>query len=561
MARKKNRFNAVRKEEIRQESLAETWRTALYARLSVELLNRKSESIENQLELMKRFAKGKPEFTELLEYTDRGYSGTDFHRPAFEQLMEDVRNGKINCIIVKDLSRLGRDYLETSNYVEVIFPFMGVRFISVNDHFDTNEEQNGNKELEIALKNLVNDMYARDVSKRVSTTREHEQVRGKFLGSNAPYGYKVDDKHPLRRLVIDPPAAEIVRQIYAMVLEGLSVREISLSLQEQKVSIPGQYLKTGHLYREPGDKATKWYTGTIANILHARTYVGDLVQGRRRTRHYKGEERHFTDRDEWLICENTHEAIVSREVYDRVQEILAEKVENSTFSSDRTRDIPIKPNRYKGILFCGICGAKLSYHSAVIGPDNQRKYSFHCSKSYDLEIEQHIGIHITEETLEALLKEIIGDLLRSFNEESGQLVLIMEKEMKKGLEAWKKDIRKVTNRLNSIDADAAARYESYVFGTLSRDTYMENRSSSEEQRQKMESRLHELEDKCTGYEASVRAKIKWLLGLEEASEGDLDEELIQLLISRIELHPEHELRITWSFPEEDIRRLKKGGAS
>ncbi|MGN0363358.1 MAG: recombinase family protein [Bilifractor sp.] len=207
----------------------------------------------------------------MFEYADRGYTGTDFNRPAFEQMMEDVRNEKIDCIIVKDLSRLGRDYLETSNYVEVIFPFLGVRFISVNDHFDTNEEQNGNKELEIALKKLVNDMYARDISKRVSTTREHEQVTGKFLGSNAPYGYRVDEKHPLRRLVIDPPSAEIVRQIYAMALEGKTVREISLILQKRKVCIPGQYLKTGHLYREPGDKAVKWYTGTIANILHART--------------------------------------------------------------------------------------------------------------------------------------------------------------------------------------------------------------------------------------------------------------------------------------------------
>lgn len=177
----------------------ENWRTALYARLSVELINRKSESIENQLELMRKYISGKPEFSEIFEYTDKGFTGTDFYRPAFENMMADVRSGKINCIIVKDLSRLGRDYLETSNLIETIFPFLGVRFISVNDHFDTNEEHNGNKELEIALKNLVNDMYARDVSKRVSTSRKQDQIRGKFLESSVPYGYKIKDNNHLRQ--------------------------------------------------------------------------------------------------------------------------------------------------------------------------------------------------------------------------------------------------------------------------------------------------------------------------------------------------------------------------
>ena len=182
MARTKNRYKAVNKPEEERGPVSESWQTAFYARLSVELMNRKSESIENQLELMRKFTMGKAEFTKVFEYTDRGFTGTDFHRPAFERMMEDVRSGKINCIIVKDLSRLGRDYLETSNLIEVIFPFMGVRFISVNDHFDTNAEHNGNKELEIALKNLVNDMYARDISKRVTTSRKQEQIQGKFLG-------------------------------------------------------------------------------------------------------------------------------------------------------------------------------------------------------------------------------------------------------------------------------------------------------------------------------------------------------------------------------------------
>ena len=559
MARTKNRFNAADRQTAEETpQVKQTWRVGIYARLSVDSGTRPSESVENQLEIMRRFISGRPEFAETYEYSDKGYSGTNFNRPDFERLMEDVRNGKVNCIIVKDLSRLGRDYLETSNIIETIFPFLGVRFIAVNDHFDTNEEHNGNKELEIALKNLVNDMYARDVSKRVSSARRQDQIRGKFMGSNAPYGYRRDDNHPLRQLVIDEPAAEIVRSIYAMVLDGLSFREISLKLQEQKLSIPGQYFRTGHLYREPEDEVKKWYIGTVSNILHNQSYIGNLVQGRRRTRYYKGEERHFTDQDEWIIIENTHEPIISKEVFDEVQRILSDKVDSSCFASERTRNIPVKSNRFKGILYCGICGEKLSYASMV--PDRtgaERRYYFACNKGYDLNIEKHRGIHITEDTMEEILKELIGDLLRRFEEMDHELSTTLEKELKAGVAVWRKDIRKAEHKLTDLDAAAASQYEAYVLGTITKEEFLTGRSSAEEQREKLELEFSQLQEKCAVYEAGIRQKLSWLLGLNRASAGELDSDLIHLLIDRIELNPKHELQITWRFSESDI--LRKDG--
>ena len=166
MARTKNRFNAVAVPEAVSAGVTvkktKTFRVALYARLSVELKARPSESIANQLDIMREFIKGKPEFAEYYEYVDSAVSGTNFNRPSFNRMMDDVRDGKISCIIVKDMSRFGRDYIEAGNYIETIFPFLGVRFISINDHFDTEEEFNQDKSLEIALKNLVSDMYAKD---------------------------------------------------------------------------------------------------------------------------------------------------------------------------------------------------------------------------------------------------------------------------------------------------------------------------------------------------------------------------------------------------------------
>ena len=193
--------------------------------------------------IMENFIKDKPELSQYQKYFDRGVSGTTFTRSDFVRMMDDVKVGRINCIIVKDLSRFGRDYLETGNYIETILPFLGVRFISVNDHFDTVEDCNGNKELGISLMNLVNDMYAKDVSKRITTAFESCMERGSVLGS-APYGYDRIKNDNGYQLVIDEPAAEIVRKIFAMAKDGMSHRAIAGELTQSGVRTPEGYRQT-----------------------------------------------------------------------------------------------------------------------------------------------------------------------------------------------------------------------------------------------------------------------------------------------------------------------------
>ena len=223
MARKEGRFNAIagrngtgdKDNTMISVTTGKQYHVALYARLSVEKDGRKSDSIESQFMIMENFIKERQELTHYQKYFDRGVSGTTFDRPDFMRMMDDVRAGKIDCIIVKDLSRFGRDYLETGNYIETILPFLGVRFISVNDHFDTEEDYNGNKGLGISLMNLVNDMYAKDVSKRITSAFQSCMERGSVLG-HAPYGYSNVKTGEGHKLVIDEPAAEIVRRIFEM---------------------------------------------------------------------------------------------------------------------------------------------------------------------------------------------------------------------------------------------------------------------------------------------------------------------------------------------------------
>ena len=219
------------------------------------------------------------------------------------------------------------------------------------------------------MKNLVNDMYAKDISKRVSVSRRLDMERGKFTGSNAPYGYKVDSGDALRKYVIDRAAAAVVRQIFELAADGVTLREIAKALQEYRIALPGDYLKTGNLYVEEGAEAKAWYPGTISNILKNQAYIGNMVQGKRRTSLYDNEARHATDENDWIVVENTHEAIVDKELFNKVRAVMDKKVEESIFTSDRGKNLPIKEDIFAGILFCGNCGRRIPLASRILEKD------------------------------------------------------------------------------------------------------------------------------------------------------------------------------------------------
>jgi len=558
----------MRKKPEKPTVVKSVYKTAAYLRLSkgdgdVDGIEKsESNSISNQRLIIDRFLEEHPEMELVDTYIDDGYTGTNFHRPAFEQMMEDIRAGKVNCLATKDLSRLGRDYLETSNYVETIFPFLGVRYISVNDHFDTNEERNGNKEMEVALKNLVNDMYARDISKRLSVAKKQERLRGRFSGSNAPYGYKIDYNHPLRQLIVDEPAAEVVRFIYEMALEGIPLREISRKLQERRLRIPGSYLKTGELFLREEEETQKWNIGTISNILSSQMYIGDLVQGKRKTRLYKGEKEHFTSKEEWIITENTHEPIVSRETYFEVRKMLEKKVESSDFTRDKTAEFPIKPDKYAGILYCGICGKRMSYWSVVKGSVQQKRiYYYHCRDNYTLGKEGNCRTSISESMLDSLVKQLLGDLLRYFSGETGEVVKISESQLQTALKKKDREIRKLKKQFENQEAESRTDYESYVLGELSREDYQKRRHEVELEQGRKEERIRILENRRDQFAAEIRRKAEWLLALSGTSDGTPDRDLLQLLITRIEIYPGHRLEITYPFSETEVfpDRKKEGG--
>lgn len=335
------------------------WSAALYIRLSREDGDKdESDSVVNQRSLLTEYAKGLEDVKVVDYFTDDGWSGTNFQRPAFEKMMENIKAGTINCVIVKDLSRFGRNYIEVGNYIEQIFPFMGIRFISVTDSLDSIKMPGQMNTIMVPFKNLINDEYCRDISNKVRSSLDNKRRSGKFIGSFCSYGYKKDPEDK-GHLIIDEETAPIVKRIYDWFLEGFGVITIAKKLNDLGIVSPAEYKRCqGEKYKSPNTQIggpKLWGYSSVKRILTHRVYCGDLIQGTMRTTSYKVNTLKRVPEDEWYITENAHEAIVPRETYEEVQRI---------FQSD-TRVSPKKGKLtlFAGFVRCADCGRAMNRHT------------------------------------------------------------------------------------------------------------------------------------------------------------------------------------------------------
>lgn len=323
---KKIAKNAAAVKEI--SASEKTYKTAIYARLSVEDLSKNdSGTIENQILLVQKYIETKPYLELCGTFVDNGQTGTNFNREGFQNLMEAVKRDKINCIVVKDLSRFGRDYIETGNYLEKVFPFLGVRFISVNDDYDSQNPANNGDNLVIVLKNLINDIYAKDISRKVKSSYEIKQKKGEFLGSCAAYGYMKSptDRH---KLVIDEETAPIVRDIFQWKLDGMTDTAIVRKLEDLQILSPRNYLYAkGVLHHEKFSKKILWCVDTVKNILTNPVYIGHMVQGKEKSTFNSKFKSKRQSPDKWIVVENTHEPIIEAEMFYAVKEIIDRRAE------------------------------------------------------------------------------------------------------------------------------------------------------------------------------------------------------------------------------------------
>lgn len=314
-------------------------------------------------------------------------------------------------------------------------------------------------------------MYAKDISKRVAVSRRLDMERGKFTGSNAPYRYKVYSTDALRKYLVDEEAAAVVRQIFELAADGVTLREIGRELQSYRLALPRDYLKTGKLYVDEGQEAKAWYAGTISNILKNQAYIGNMVQGKRRTGLSENESRHATDEEDWIIVENTHEPIVDKELFDRVRKVLGQKVEERCFSSDRGRNLPIKDDIFAGILFCGNCKRRILQLSRIVEKEVrlERQYFYSCRYNYDF-VGEKCGCTILEhELIKAVYRKLEVNIAALSDCEKMENVL--QSTMDKELKQCDVQIRHLEKKIEKQNYEESKAYQGYVTGEERREEF------------------------------------------------------------------------------------------
>lgn len=359
MARTKNRGQeqpAVPSYTVRR------WDVGIYIRLSKEDLKKAKEgkddsnSVKNQRDLLNEFClRHADEFRSAEEYVDDGHTGTDANREDFQRLLSDVMKGKVNCVVVKDLSRFARNYSDAGSLIDNLFVQMGVRFISLAENVDSYRDPDSVSNILVPITNVMNDNYCFQTSKKIRQVFDYKRRNGQYIGSYAPYGYVKDpkDKH---KLIVDPDAAQVVKLIYSLLLKGTSKRAIGVYLNEHGIPSPSVYKQSKGLPVAVKGSCNSMWTGRMIHaILTNPTYAGDLAQGRYRVKSYKVHEIEAVPEEEWVRVANTHEAIIDRETFDMVQSLL----KRDTRTSPQGRQVHV----FSGFLKCADCGRALTRSS------------------------------------------------------------------------------------------------------------------------------------------------------------------------------------------------------
>lgn len=437
--------------------------TALYCRLSKEdKLSGESMSISTQKEMIMDYAR-KNGFRNCKYYVDDGYSGTNSDREAFQEMLDDVRDGRIAVVITKDQSRLGRNYIETGTYMEIFFPEHGVRYIAINDGYDSDKDDHLG--MMAPIRNIMNEMYARDTSKKIKSALHTRKMQGKYLCTTAPYGYKKDPTDSTH-LIIDDEVAPVVRYIYDLAEEGLGLHSICKRLRDDKILKPCWYKKEMFERFVEDDKMYDWDNAYVSQILHSPTYAGHLAVDCKPTISMKTKKRKyiaFADRE---IIRNTHEAIISQEQWDRVQTIISSR--SSSFNADRTE----YDNIFRGLLRCADCERTM-----LVKVENKRirdnvlDKTFYCCSTYRKYGKKACGAHTLEARMlhEAVLADIQrhAELAVTDREEMVRnIAKSLDIKLSEGKEKHKRAIKQCKARINEIDDLYAQLYEDLSKGLI-----------------------------------------------------------------------------------------------
>ena len=518
------------------------WNATLYLRLSRDDGDKEeSGSITGQRELLRDYISQHPELREYAIRIDDGFSGSTFERPGFQKMIEDVKAGRTDCIVVKDLSRFGRNYLDAGEYIEKIFPFLGVRFIAVNDNYDSLGEKKSSDDLIIPFKNLINEAYCRDISMKIRSQLEIKRKNGQFLGSFAAFGY-LKDEQDKNKLVVDQYAADIVRDIFKWKLEGISPQDIADALNKLGVLSPMEYKRSlGMKYTTSFKTSAKaaWSAGTVIRILKNPIYTGVLIQGKETTPSYKVHKRIAKDKSEWTVIENSHEAIISGIDFDSVQKVL--KCDTRRSPDDKAVGL------FSGMLFCGDCGASMVRKTV---PAGEKKYVYYVCSAHkqDKSCSPH-------RMRDAALEEIILDSLRQHIREVVNMSELLDitdtaplrtaqaQKVQRQLDKKREEYEKLQKLLMSL-------YENLTDGVIDREEYARLKASFTARADEAEKQMDALRESLSDIQSHGTENV-WMNEFIKRQElASLDRAVVVALIDKILIHSNDVVEIIYRWQDE-----------
>lgn len=510
------------------------YKVGIYIRLSREDEEKEkyqeSESIGNQRTLLMQYIR-QNKLNFISEYVDDGVSGTSFDRPAFNRMIADIESGKINMVVTKDLSRLGRDYIKSGYYTEQYFPEHNVRYIAILDNIDTSLDSTNN---DIApFKSILNEMYAKDTSKKINSVLQAKRNNGEYLGT-APYGYKKDPENKYH-LIIDEEAANVVKLIYEKYLAGFGTMQIADYLSKKKIPIPSDYNK-----RNRGAKSLTyglWQQSTVRFILSNEIYTGTVIQGKRKKVSFKSKKFINLPEEDWVKVENMHEAIISKEDFDRARKVI-----------EATKGSRVVQNDYlfKGLLRCYDCGGYIGIRS----PDKNGNIYGRCQRygrfgKFDVCSPHNFNYQVFEEQMLEVLRAVCKEYKnkKKLEEIAKQTKSkqTQEFDIKKQIDSFKQNIEKETRKLEVM-------YEDRLAGIISLEEYMKNANRIKEIVKSYEIAIKEFEQELSGESKQAKNESKLDNLVEEfLNMENPTKEIIREFIEKIEIHSDKQVDIYFNF--------------
>lgn len=510
---------------------------AIYMRLSQDDgdLEAESRSIVNQRHQLHTYVAKNFHNYELLEFQDDGYTGTNFNRPGVSKLLNQVKRGEINCIVVKDLSRFSRDYIEMGAYLEQIFPFAGVRFIAINDRYDSNQYIGKVAGLDASFKNLLNDLYCKDISTKVKSSLAIKKENGIYANGSCTFGYRKDknDRHVLR--IVEEEAA-VVRRIFQMTMEGISSHKIAKRFNAEGIKTPIEYkMERGIATMTPKGEHFEWNASTICQMLRNATYVGDFVYDKYETLEVSGKSR-LKPRSEWKVYKNHHEAIIDRTMFERIQQ-------------NRGVKHAVKNKRHPliGKMVCGCCYKSLQIER------NKNPYFF-CKNKYttcDEGCVAQINVQFLEQYILFKLQAEI-DEQKDMNMDYTDIKHQIEQQMAEAYEEKNQNIA----RLERFQKMQVQMYEAYVYKKIGKEEYQQGKKKLDYDKEECEKLLIELNDRIKKLKRDVCMEEPevWEY-IRNHSFTEITQDIVNKFLKKVVIYDEKHIEIEWNFSKQLPKRL------